>query len=347
MRIAFALLLMVVLGSCEGPGTTPATLAERLARAGAPDERVRLLLATAEPLWTHRPDSATALLDRADAEPRSALDPATVRTLITARMRWASRTKDTTAVTYGLGLLQEVGEADPLIRSAAERMLAQAYGTRGFFREADSLLVLAIADAERIGDSTAIAGGRGDRRQALEHYERAGSIDEALGLQENNPYVLDRKRRMLKDPGRLPEALTTGRFDFTVEVDPALDTARVSVPPLVVKPLLENAIEHGVGPLEGGGRITLGAGLRDGSLVLSAEDNGVGRQAPPVADRRPREELAEHGHHPRAAAVAARTHGPQGRAAHHRPAAGHVGLGAASGVNTGGASETAAFQMTW
>lgn len=741
MRIAFALLLMVVLGSCEGPGTTPATLAERLARAGAPDERVRLLLATAEPLWTHRPDSATALLDRADAEPRSALDPATVRTLITARMRWASRTKDTTAVTYGLGLLQEVGEADPLMRSAAERMLAQAYGTRGFFREADSLLVLAIADAERIGDSTAIAGGRmdrihtalmtgrpvlaleiardvapdcmrspdstvrvqfllhranarvqvmeldsaladlqrardlglachdslsvaatsamlgayqnflgrldeassnlilaytiaeriqdahliaasafnlslvykqtkqyaaaipllerawhladsvgkrdlaplaygaravlwgeadsvqarvfgipehqrydtalvvlkdavkevertgnlqwvgifeatiaevlvsmhrpdeaepharraqeitrlvgdqhvlaiaehtladiafarGDWRQALEHYERAGSIDEALGLQENSAYVLDRKSRVLENLGRLPEALSTGRaaldahkaylstenvtalarweeraaaarqqladslhaqqrltserdqrtiaelsaarnratawgiggfamlalgggafawrtqrkrrdaeaaralaeahqrttdekrrtaefknaalraqmdehfisntlnavnarlytddpdaasellarfaqwirsmlehsrhatiplkddlealrtylelqrmrlngrFDFTVEVDPALDTARVTVPPLVVQPLLENAIEHGVGPLEGGGLITLGAGLRDGSLVLSVEDNGVGRQAPPVADRR-------------------------------------------------------------
>lgn len=113
--------------------------------------------------------------------------PVRRRTLITARMRWASRTKDTTAVTYGLGLLQEFGEADPLIRSAAERMLAQASGTRGFFRQADSLLVLAIADAERIGDSTAIAFARGDRRQALEHYERAGSIDEALGLQENNP----------------------------------------------------------------------------------------------------------------------------------------------------------------
>lgn len=52
---------------------------------------------------------------------------------------------------------------------------------------------------------------------------------------------------MLKDPGRLPEALTTGRFDFTVEVHPALDTARVTVPPLVVQPLLENAIEHGGG----------------------------------------------------------------------------------------------------
>lgn len=72
-----------------------------------------------------------------------------------------------------------------------------------------------------------------------------------------------------------------GRFDFAVEVDPAIDTAKVSVPPLVVQPLLENAIEHGVGSLKEGGRITLSAGLRDGSLLLSVEDNGVGRAAPP------------------------------------------------------------------
>ncbi|HQW86964.1 MAG TPA: hypothetical protein PLH93_07260, partial [Flavobacteriales bacterium] len=52
---------------------------------------------------------------------------------------------------------------------------------------------------------------------------------------------------------------------------------RVNVPPLVVQPLLENAIEHGVGPLKEGGRITLAAGLRNGSLLLSVEDNGVGR----------------------------------------------------------------------
>lgn len=70
-----------------------------------------------------------------------------------------------------------------------------------------------------------------------------------------------------------------GKFDFTVRVDPAIDAARVKVPPLVVQPLLENAIEHGVGPLERGGHIALSADLRDGSLVLSVEDNGVGRKA--------------------------------------------------------------------
>ncbi|MBK6543634.1 MAG: hypothetical protein IPG10_20730 [Flavobacteriales bacterium] len=32
------------------------------------------------------------------------------------------------------------------------------------------------------------------------------------------------------------------KFDFTVEVDPALDPEEVMVPPLVVQPFVENAI---------------------------------------------------------------------------------------------------------
>ncbi|MBK6543645.1 MAG: histidine kinase [Flavobacteriales bacterium] len=50
------------------------------------------------------------------------------------------------------------------------------------------------------------------------------------------------------------------KFDFTVEVDPALDPEEVMVPPLVVQPFVENAIlawhggQGGTGPypLEGG-----------------------------------------------------------------------------------------------
>lgn len=70
-------------------------------------------------------------------------------------------------------------------------------------------------------------------------------------------------------------------FDFTVDLDPAIDAENVSVPPLVVQPLLENAIEHGVAPMKEGGRIILGARMHQGSLLLSVEDNGVGRDAAP------------------------------------------------------------------
>jgi LytS/YehU family sensor histidine kinase len=47
------------------------------------------------------------------------------------------------------------------------------------------------------------------------------------------------------------------KFDFTIEVDPAIDPEQVMVPPLVVQPLVENAIWHGIAGKQGRGHIAL------------------------------------------------------------------------------------------
>jgi len=69
-----------------------------------------------------------------------------------------------------------------------------------------------------------------------------------------------------------------GQFEYSVQVAEGMDTDHIQVPPLVLQPLLENAIEHGVGSMQSGGRIKLEAAMREGALVLSVEDNGVGRK---------------------------------------------------------------------
>ena len=50
----------------------------------------------------------------------------------------------------------------------------------------------------------------------------------------------------------------------------------VLLPPLLIQPLLENAVLHGIGPDPKGGEIEFTAQLTDGKLVLSVSDNGVG-----------------------------------------------------------------------
>lgn len=67
------------------------------------------------------------------------------------------------------------------------------------------------------------------------------------------------------------------KFDFSIEVDPALDPKEVMVPPLVVQPFVENAIWHGVARKEGRGRITLRVEPRGGQLLWTIEDDGAGR----------------------------------------------------------------------
>ena len=61
---------------------------------------------------------------------------------------------------------------------------------------------------------------------------------------------------------------------------PALDCL---VPTLLLQPLVENAIQHGIEPAEHPGIVRLTAHRRDQSLILTVEDNGVGLTLPSTA----------------------------------------------------------------
>jgi LytS/YehU family sensor histidine kinase len=64
------------------------------------------------------------------------------------------------------------------------------------------------------------------------------------------------------------------RLVVTVDVDPAILDARV--PTLLLQPLVENAIQHGLEPQVEGGRLTVTARRDDGQLVLEVTDTGAG-----------------------------------------------------------------------
>lgn len=61
-----------------------------------------------------------------------------------------------------------------------------------------------------------------------------------------------------------------------VAVDIADEAREGLVPPLILQPLVENAVRHGVGRLEESGRITVGARRVGERLELFVEDNGAG-----------------------------------------------------------------------
>lgn len=71
------------------------------------------------------------------------------------------------------------------------------------------------------------------------------------------------------------EALRHGeRLKVAVHADPA--AADVPVPPLVLQPVVENAVLHGIAPRREGGRLEVYAQRREGALVLRVEDDGPG-----------------------------------------------------------------------
>ena len=53
------------------------------------------------------------------------------------------------------------------------------------------------------------------------------------------------------------------------------------LPPMLLQPLVENAIKHGLEPKVGGGALAVDACLQDGRLLLSVSDTGLGLDAQP------------------------------------------------------------------
>lgn len=64
------------------------------------------------------------------------------------------------------------------------------------------------------------------------------------------------------------------RLDYALDLPAAL--ADVRVPPLLLQPLVENAIRHGIEPSPGGGRIIITAARVHDGIVLTVTDTGVG-----------------------------------------------------------------------
>ena len=64
------------------------------------------------------------------------------------------------------------------------------------------------------------------------------------------------------------------RLDFSIEIPASLGSA--SFPPMMLLTLIENAIKHGLDPLQHGGDISVRAALADGALIVSVADTGQG-----------------------------------------------------------------------
>jgi LytS/YehU family sensor histidine kinase len=66
------------------------------------------------------------------------------------------------------------------------------------------------------------------------------------------------------------------RLRVVEELDP--EALELAVPPLLLQPLVENAVRHGIAPRRDGGCVRLAASVVDSSLVLEVADDGVGAE---------------------------------------------------------------------
>jgi two-component system LytT family sensor kinase len=71
------------------------------------------------------------------------------------------------------------------------------------------------------------------------------------------------------------------RLRTTIEATDAARRGRV--PPLILQPLVENAVRHGIAPVEAGGAVKVTAVVDQQTLIMTVEDDGIGLGNAPAA----------------------------------------------------------------
>ncbi|MDW7996110.1 MAG: hypothetical protein RMJ46_00330, partial [Bacteroidota bacterium] len=68
-------------------------------------------------------------------------------------------------------------------------------------------------------------------------------------------------------------------FSYLVEVSPEVDLDEIWIPSLLLQPLVENALKHGLGPRGGRGKVYIRVVEQQDHVLCCVEDDGVGRRA--------------------------------------------------------------------
>lgn len=93
-------------------------------------------------------------------------------------------------------------------------------------------------------------------------------------MSNNEPVSFETALRYLEDYVVLEQI----RFGDKVEFEAQIGVEDFQIPPLVLQPLVENAIKHGLTPLHDGGTVTLRTWEDEKNIYLAVEDNGIGFQ---------------------------------------------------------------------
>jgi sensor histidine kinase YesM len=90
--------------------------------------------------------------------------------------------------------------------------------------------------------------------------------------------TLEEEIAMLENYLELQQIRFPDIFTYKIEYDERLNPESVEIPPMLIQPFVENAIEHGIKHKEGKGRIDIRCRRSNDVAIFEVEDDGVGRE---------------------------------------------------------------------
>jgi two-component system LytT family sensor kinase len=91
---------------------------------------------------------------------------------------------------------------------------------------------------------------------------------------KNDLVPLQKELQFVKDYIDLESKRMGNRLTTEFQVDRSLAT--FPIPPMILQPLVENAIKHGIAPLEGGGKVTVQIQKKNNAVLFQVSDSGIG-----------------------------------------------------------------------
>lgn len=152
---------------------------------------------------------------------------------------------------------QENQEARAAAREAQNRALQNQLNPHVLFNALNGLAELVTKSPE-------------DAERSIRHL--SDLLRKVLTASEQDQSRLGEERRLLEDYLHM-EALRLGpRLRLDWDWDPEMD--RVWMPPLLLQPLVENAIKHGIANSKGGGQLCIRARREGSDVVLTVQNTG-------------------------------------------------------------------------
>ncbi len=119
---------------------------------------------------------------------------------------------------------------------------------------------------------------REQARQLLSKFARL--MRATLEHSRSQRISLEQEREILDHYLAIEQYSRGKKFNYSIEIDSALDPEEVQMPPMLLQPFVENAVIHGVGNLDREGKIEVVFKKENAQeLQCTIRDNGVGRAA--------------------------------------------------------------------
>lgn len=116
------------------------------------------------------------------------------------------------------------------------------------------------------------------RRGEQIHRDFFGAFEKTLDMSATQNVQLTEEINYLKSYITLQELRLNYPVKTTYIIEDEIDLERCEIPALMVQPLIENAILHGISPLKKQGELEVKFSKVKDTLIVEVNDNGVGRK---------------------------------------------------------------------